>query len=293
MLLANDLIGPGDPRSTKGRLRRAAKPGLFSLIMGTGITLESALTSTVGADSNSMIGPPVRPKISCFVMLPGCSRTLLASEWVSTARHCLTAVGPNRTQSTARVPRAANATMGAQSIQADWWLAHPRLDLAPVRLSTPFRMEGFTTGYTRKAFSGDPSTRVGENLTCHDFGRNTYNTGFGALRRAIREVERYKKDNVDPEIDDRYTSLVDRINRFRSVSSSDARVIDRLRTHLFDWAVTDNDAREALGILRGLDSHQLRTVVGRMVNKRVFNTLLEELPGEEHHRYRTSGPGPV
>jgi hypothetical protein len=92
-------------------------------------------------------------------------------------------------------------------------------------------------------------------------------------------------DNVSEEDRERHAVLIGKITRRRSAARSAERIVDLLSRGIFDWAVTDTDARDALHALMGLESQQLRTVVGRMVNARVFDTLLEELPDEEHRRF--------
>jgi hypothetical protein len=92
-------------------------------------------------------------------------------------------------------------------------------------------------------------------------------------------------DNIAPEDDERFAVLIARIQRRRSVARSAERIVDRLSYGFFDWAITDADAREALSVLRGMESQELRTVVGRMVNEGVFDRLLQNLPQEDQERY--------
>ncbi|WP_213539221.1 DUF4157 domain-containing protein [Nitrosospira sp. NRS527] len=92
-------------------------------------------------------------------------------------------------------------------------------------------------------------------------------------------------DNLTREDEERYAVLIGRINRHRSVSHSANWIIDRLSYGFFDWAITDDDAHRALTSLMGLESQELRTVVGRMINEGVFNRLEEELPDEDRVQF--------
>jgi hypothetical protein len=92
-------------------------------------------------------------------------------------------------------------------------------------------------------------------------------------------------DNIPDDDRERYAVLIARITRRRSVARSSERIIDRLSYGIFDWAVTDQDARDALQVLMGLESQQLRTTIARLVNAGVFDRLLDNLPREEHRRF--------
>lgn len=92
-------------------------------------------------------------------------------------------------------------------------------------------------------------------------------------------------DNITEEDEERYAVLIGRISRHRSVSHSAEWIVGRLSRGVFDWAVTDEDAHQALMALMGLESQELRTLVGRMVNEKVFDRLEEELPDEDLRRY--------
>lgn len=92
-------------------------------------------------------------------------------------------------------------------------------------------------------------------------------------------------DNVADTDRERHAVLIARITRRRSVARSVERIIDRLSYGVFDWAITDQDARDALQVLLGLEPQQLRTVVGRLVNARVFDRLMENLPEEDQRRF--------
>jgi hypothetical protein len=92
-------------------------------------------------------------------------------------------------------------------------------------------------------------------------------------------------DNIADEDRERYAVLIAKIIRRRSISRSANRVVDRLSYGLFDWAITDQDARDVFQVLLGLESQELRTVIGRMVNERVFDRFLDNLPRDDHRRF--------
>ncbi len=92
-------------------------------------------------------------------------------------------------------------------------------------------------------------------------------------------------DNISDADAERYAVLIGRISRHRSVTHSAKWIVDQLSYGIFDWAITDQDAHEALQALMGLESQELRTVVGNMVNEGVFDRLMENLPEEEHRRF--------
>lgn len=92
-------------------------------------------------------------------------------------------------------------------------------------------------------------------------------------------------DNISADDYERHAVLIARVVRRRSVRRSAARVEDRLTYGVFDWAITDRDAEDALHTLMGLESQQLRTMVGRMVNDGTFDRLMENLPQSAHDRY--------
>jgi hypothetical protein len=92
-------------------------------------------------------------------------------------------------------------------------------------------------------------------------------------------------DNIPEDQRDRYAVLIGRINRRRSVTHSADWIIDRLSYGFFDWAITDEDANQALQALMGLDYQQLRTLVAKLVNKDKFDELMEQLPEKTLKRY--------
>jgi hypothetical protein len=92
-------------------------------------------------------------------------------------------------------------------------------------------------------------------------------------------------DNISDADAEREAVLIGRISHHRSATHSAEWIVDRLSYGIFDWAVTDQDTRQALEALMGLESQELRTVVGHMVNEGVFDRLMENLPEEVHRRF--------
>lgn len=92
-------------------------------------------------------------------------------------------------------------------------------------------------------------------------------------------------ENINENDQTTFAVLIARINRFRSVSHTSEWIIDQLSRGFWDWKITDDDAKRAFMVLRGLDSQELRSVVAKMVNAGVYDRLREELPEDEISHY--------
>ncbi len=92
-------------------------------------------------------------------------------------------------------------------------------------------------------------------------------------------------DNIADEDHTRFAVLIGKISQSRSTSKTVARILDRLDTGWFDWAITDQDAHDALEALMGLEPQQLRTVVAKLVNQRKFDLLMENVSEEDQKKY--------
>jgi hypothetical protein len=93
-------------------------------------------------------------------------------------------------------------------------------------------------------------------------------------------------DNIADEDRERHAVLISKVMRHRATSKTSERIIDRLSYGVLDWAITDQDAHDALEALMGLEPQQLRTVIGRLVNERKFDRLMENISDEDHQRYK-------
>lgn len=132
----------------------------------------------VAKDEQAIInGTSTTPEQSGYVLFTGCSGTLLTNEWVLTAKHCMDSGQVGN-------PTGYWARMGAQWSRLQRVVLHPALDVALVRLQTPFRLSGSTTSYRRQLYKGGASNLRGKSITCTSYGRNTYSGGFGTLRTA-------------------------------------------------------------------------------------------------------------
>jgi hypothetical protein len=92
-------------------------------------------------------------------------------------------------------------------------------------------------------------------------------------------------ENISEEDQSVFAVLIGRINRHRSVSHTSEWIVEQLSRGFWDWAVTDDDAKRAFMVLRGLNSQELRSVVAKMVNAGVYDRLREELPKSEVARF--------
>lgn len=134
----------------------------------------------MGTASEGIIdGTEVEDEESGFVRFSGCSGTLLDNQWVLSAGHCFGADASG-------VP----VTMGSQSTTSSRIVRHPTRDVVLVRLASPMRMGGSTTGYSMGIYHGDSEDLVDTRADCYGYGRDEYGGGFGTLRTARLRIDR-------------------------------------------------------------------------------------------------------
>ena len=118
-------------------------------------------------------GDEISPENKGVLKVPGCSANLLDNEYFITADHCHLIVG-------------ATATMGTQSATVDWVQDHPTLDVTVAHLDSDIRVNGRTYGH-KMPLRNTPLS-VGNEVVCRGYGRNTFTSGGGTLRKATVSV---------------------------------------------------------------------------------------------------------
>jgi hypothetical protein len=149
----------------------------------------------------------VNPEQTGQVNIPGCSATVLTSQWVLTARHCVDFSAGGGTDTLGiydytRVPVNTRAGGGTDTAFPPSALAFHGVrsrDAALIRLASPLSLNG-STSFRTPFRRGLPSSAIGETMTCFGWGFGTDGatwSGPGQLRvgtltvTAIDPIGRY------------------------------------------------------------------------------------------------------
>jgi hypothetical protein len=131
-----------------------------------------------------------------------CSGTLLDNQHILTAKHCVADFG---TSHWSRPPLASEVSVvdlnvnGAGLAKIDWFDVHPTLDVAVMKLSVPFTLNGSTNSFTQKLWWQSTSALLNQDVTCYGYGFDTFSNsdnGGGHLRSALLRVGATSTDTV-------------------------------------------------------------------------------------------------
>jgi snapalysin len=119
--------------------------------------LAAAATAKVMAAVMVVGGAPVTQNYSFLVYLPGCSGTLIASDWAITARHCPTP-GSVRVGSIDR-------TSGGSMVDVSGSVSHPRADVKLLHLSHSVGFDPVRIA-SSSGLPGTATRIIGWGITC-------------------------------------------------------------------------------------------------------------------------------
>ncbi len=167
-------------------MRIAIIAGLVLAACGADDAIDSESSEILG-------GTLVAPEGSGFVFLQApsldlCSGTLVTAEWILTAKHCFE---PSDLENIGGITAQMGRTSANFPIlrHATEVVGHPDLDLALVHLDSGFDMPA--ANYDKSILAADPSTLVGQTVSCFGYGRGTVNGTSGVLRTANLQVLSY------------------------------------------------------------------------------------------------------
>jgi hypothetical protein len=165
------------PYSFDRRFIRAPAGQLMTALVRALPVLAAALLLALAlspAHAHAMVaGKPVTDKErqdKGLVALPGCSGVLLANDWLLTAGHC---VDQNRT-----APAGLTATLGTQTERADavylfaGYSQEVGPDLGLVHLARPLTVNGRTSGFRTRFWSGSKADLAGKTVASYGRGNN-------------------------------------------------------------------------------------------------------------------------
>lgn len=121
-----------------------------------------------------------------------CTGTLLRNDVVLTGKHCVstdgTVDGPWLDPSDMTVTQdGPGASLGAQRSVTEI-VRNPGMDVAVMRLASPFSIDGSTLGESTQILATPQSEVVGQVVLCQGFGRDTCDSGAGTLRAGLVEL---------------------------------------------------------------------------------------------------------
>jgi hypothetical protein len=169
---------------------------LFTLAASaTGCADSDASEGSQSQDDAIIAGTEEDPegKGHVFLQLDGdpngdCSGTLMANQWVLTARHCVQKDQPGGGTKIVEAS-ALKLTMGGQSTRGADLHINDKYDVSLIRLAEPFTMNASRYFYHRPMTTLTNKSLVGKVLDCHGYGMNTLGgDGRGTLRSANLKV---------------------------------------------------------------------------------------------------------
>jgi len=92
-------------------------------------------------------------------------------------------------------------------------------------------------------------------------------------------------ENISDTDQKTFSGLIDKIDKIRRRQQSLTRIEDLLAYGLFDWAITDEDARSVLITLRGLTPDQRKIIIYRMADDVYFDRLMDNISSKDKVTY--------
>lgn len=156
--------------------------GLFMCSAAGCVAADSAPSEDIGEANDEIVnGTVVTGDTSGVVKVTssvgGCSGTLVASDWVLTAKHCVGDADVTTPSNIAvTLGDSGQVRSGAQAVR------HPTIDVALVQLSSTFTLGGTDGTFINRVYRGTTASLLGKTLSCYGYGYNTYGAGYGTER---------------------------------------------------------------------------------------------------------------